>query len=98
MNVNFTLKAKYLVVGALALTGVAFWQSNKPVEYEFSSVYDGNQHHVLIYTDSSNERYNEKCAEDLANNMIKAGLGNFNIQVVQDGEYDLIFYNSQKVK
>ena len=95
---NVQIKAKYVVIGALAFTGIAFLQSNRPVEYEFSSVYDGSKHHALIYTDSSNDRYNERCAEDLANNFIKAKLGEFDIEVVHNGEYDLVFYNGQKVK
>lgn len=95
---NVQIKGKYVVIGALALTGIAFLQSNKPVEYEFSSVYDGDKHHVLVHTDSSNSRYNERCAEDLANNFIKAKLGEFDIEVVHNGEYELIFYNGNKVK
>ena len=95
---NVQIKAKYVVIGALAFTGIAFLQSNKPLEYEFSSVYDGSKHHALIYTDSSNDRYNERCAEDLANNFIKAKLGEFDIEVVHNGEYDLVFYNGEKVK
>lgn len=95
---NVQIKGKYVVIGVLALTGIAFLQSNRPVEYEFSSVYDGEKHHALIYTDSSNSRYNEKCAEDLANNFIKAKLGEFDIEVVHNGEYELIFYNGNKIK
>lgn len=98
MNVQFNLKAKYVVAGVLLATGIAYFSSNKPVEYEFSSVYDGNQHHVLVYTDSNNKRYNERCADDVAKNMLKANLGKFNIEVVQDGEYELIYYNGNKVK
>lgn len=95
---NVQIKAKHLVVGAVVVGAVGLFQANKPVEYEFSSVYDGEKHHALIYTDSSNDRYNEKCAEDLANNFIKAKLGEFDIEVVHNGEYDLVFYNGEKVK
>lgn len=95
---NVQIKGKYVVIGALVLGGIGLLQANKPVEYEFSSVYDGDKHHALIYTDSSNDRYNERCAEDLANNFIKAKLGEFDIEVVHNGEYDLVFYNGEKVK
>lgn len=95
---NVQIKAKYVAVAVAVLGLVGLYNANKPVEYEFSSVYDGDKHHVLIYTDSSNDRYNEKCAEDLANNFIKAKLGEFDIEVVHNGEYELIFYNGNKVK
>lgn len=95
---NVQIKAKHLVVGAVVVGAVGLFQANKPVDYEFSSVYDGEKHHALIYTDSSNDRYNERCAEDLANNFIKAKLGEFDIEVVHNGEYDLVFYNGEKVK
>lgn len=95
---NVQIKGKYVVIGLAVLGLVGLYQANKPVEYEFSSVYDGNKHHALIYTDSSNDRYNKRCAEDLANNFIKAKLGEFDIEVVHNGEYDLVFYNGEKVK
>ena len=101
MSVEFKavkINLKYVAVAGLVVAGLGYIRSSQPLEYEFSSVYDGDKHHVLIYTDSSNERYNEKCAEDLANNMIKAKLGEFDIEVVHDGEYELIFYNGNKVK
>ena len=88
---NVQIKGKYVVIGALVLGGIGLLQANKPVEYEFSSVYDGDKHHALIYTDSSNDRYNERCAEDLANNFIKEKLGEFDIEVVHNGQYDLVF-------
>lgn len=95
---NVQIKGKYVAVAVAVLGLVGLYQANKPVEYEFSSVYDGNKHHALIYTDSSNDRYNKRCAEDLANNFIKAKLGEFDIEVVHNGEYDLVFYNGEKVK
>ena len=95
---NVQIKGKYVAVAVAVLGLVGLYQANKPVEYEFSSIYDGNKHHALIYTDSSNDRYNKRCAEDLANNFIKAKLGEFDIEVVHNGEYDLVFYNGQKVK
>ena len=98
LKFDFNLKAKHLVIGAVVVGAVGLYQANKPLDYTFSSVYDGNKHHALIYTDSSNSRYNEKCAEDLANNFIKAKLGEFDIEVVHNGEYELIFYNGNKVK
>lgn len=95
---NVQIKGKYVAVAVAVLGLVGLYQANKPVEYEFSSVYDGEKHHALIYTDSSNDRYNKRCAEDLANNFIKAKLGEFDIEVVHNGEYDLVFYNGEKVK
>lgn len=95
---NVQIKGKYVVIGLAVLGLVGLYNANKPVEYEFSSVYDGEKHHALIYTDSSNSRYNERCAEDLANNFIKAKLGEFDIEVVHNGEYNLVFYNGNKVK
>lgn len=95
---NVQIKGKYVAVAVAVLGLVGLYQANKPVEYEFSSVYDGDKHHALIYTDSSNDRYNKRCAEDLANNFIKAKLGEFDIEVVHNGEYDLVFYNGEKVK
>ena len=95
---NVQIKGKYVVIGALALTGIAFLQSNKPLDYEFSSVYDGNKHHVLVHTDSSNSRYNERCADEVSANLLKAKIVDYDIQVVNDGEYELIYYNGNKVK
>ena len=95
---NVQIKGKYVVIGALALTGIAFLQSNRPLDYEFSSVYDGNKHHVLVHTDSSNSRYNERCADEVSANLLKAKIVDYDIQVVNDGEYELIYYNGNKVK
>lgn len=95
---NVQIKGKYVVIGALALTGIAFLQSNRPLEYEFSSVYDGNKHHVLVHTDSSNSRYNERCADEVSANLLKAKIVDYDIQVVNDGEYELIYYDGNKVK
>lgn len=98
LKFDFNLKAKHLVIGAVVVGAVGLYQANKPLEYEFSSVYDGNKHHVLVHTDSSNSRYNEKCADDLSSNLLKAKIVNYDIQVVNDGEYELIYYNGNKVK
>lgn len=95
---NVQIKGKYVVIGLTVLGLVGLYNANKPVEYEFSSVYDGEKHHVLIYTDSNNERYNEKCADDLSRNLLKAKIVNYDIQTVNDGEYELIYYNGNKVK
>ena len=95
---NVQIKGKYVVIGALALTGIAFLQSNRPLEYEFSSVYDGSKHHVLVHTDSSNSRYNERCADEVSANLLKAKIVDYDIQVVNDGQYELIYYNGNKVK
>ena len=98
LKFDFNLKAKHLVIGAVVVGAVGLYQANKPLEYEFSSVYDGNKHHVLVHTDSSNSRYNEKCADDLSSNLLKAKIVNYDIEVVHNGEYELIFYNGNKVK
>ena len=98
LKFDFNLKAKHLVIGAVVVGAVGLYQANKPLEYEFSSVYDGNKHHVLVHTDSSNSRYNEKCADDLSSNLLKAKIVDYDIQVVNDGEYKLIYYNGNKVK
>ena len=95
---NVQIKAKYVVIGALAFTGIAFLQSNKPLEYEFSSVYDGSKHHVLVHTDTNNSRYNERCADEVSANLLKAKIVDYDIQVVNDGQYELIYYNGNKVK
>ena len=95
---NVQIKAKYVVIGALAFTGIAFLQSNKPLDYEFSSVYDGDKHHVLVHTDTNNSRYNERCADEVSANLLKAKIVDYDIQVVNDGEYELIYYNGNKVK
>lgn len=88
----------YAVAVAVVVGGVfMIHQANKPLEYEFSSVYDGSKHQALIYVDGS-DKYAVKCAEELADNFIKAGLGNFDISYVDDGEYTLVFYNSEKIK
>ena len=88
----------YAVALAVVAGGLFFiHQTNKPLDYEFSSVYDGNKHHALIYVDGSS-KYATRCAEELADNFIKAGLGNFDISYVDDGEYTLVFYNSEKIK
>lgn len=91
-------KIKFYAV-ALAVVGGGIGvlhHMNKPLEYEFSSVYDGTKHHALVYADGS-KRYATECAEELADNFIKAGLGNFDISVVEDGEYTLVFYNSERI-
>ena len=95
---NVQIKGKYVVIGALALTGIAFLQSNRPLEYEFSSVYDGDKHHVLVHTDTNNERYNERCADEVSANLLKAKIVDYDIQVVNDGQYELIYYDGQKIK
>lgn len=95
---NVQIKAKYVVIGVLAFTGIAFLQSNRPLDYEFSSVYDGDKHHVLVHTDSNNERYNERCADEVSANLLKAKIVDYDIQVVNDGEYELIYYNGEKIK
>lgn len=98
LKFDFNLKAKHLVIGALALTGIGFLQSNKPLDYEISSVYDGSKHHVLVHTDSNSSRYNERCADEVSTNLLKAKIVSYDIQVVNDGEYELIYYNGNKVK
>lgn len=95
---NVQIKGKYVVIGALALTGIAFLQSNRPLEYEFSSVYDGNKHHVLVHTDTNNSRYNERCADEVSANLLKAKIVDYDIQVVNDGQYELIYYDGNKIK
>ena len=95
---NVQIKGKYVVIGVLALTGIAFLQSNKDLDYEFSSVYDGSKHHVLVHTDTNNSRYNERCADEVSANLLKAKITNYDIQTVNDGEYELIYYNGNKVK
>lgn len=95
---NVQIKGKYVVVGALVLTGFAFLQSNRPLEYEFSSVYDGDKHHVLVHTDTNNSRYNERCADEVSANLLKAKIVDYDIQVVNDGQYELIYYDGNKIK
>lgn len=97
MSISNKLKG-YLVAGGLVVGGITvIHHMNQPLEYEFSSVYDGNSHHVLVYPEHGGSGYAKRCAEELAGHMMKANLGNFSIQVVDNGEYELIFYNSEKV-
>ena len=100
MNVQFNLKAKHLVIGAVVVTGFVFWQANKPLEYDFTSVYDAqnNHHNIHLKTDSNSERYNEKCANELAEHLLDAKISNFDITITNDGEYELLFYNGNKLK
>lgn len=91
-----TIRNYALAIGGVAVGLLAISHMNKPLEYEFSSVYDGTKHQALIYTDG-NSKYATKCAEELADNFIKAGLGNFDISYVDNGEYTLVFYNSEKI-
>ena len=87
----------YAVAVVVVLVGFfVIHKMSQPLEYTFSSVYDGSKHQALIYTDGS-KRYATKCAEELADNFIKAGLGNFDISYVKNGDYTLVFYNSEKV-
>lgn len=97
---NVQIKGKYVVIGALALTGIAFLQSNRPLDYTFSSVYDNgsNHHYVLVKTDTNNERYNIKCADEVSANLLKANITNYDISTVNNGEYELIYYNGEKIK
>ena len=100
LKFDFNLKAKHLVVGAVVISGIGLYQANKPLDYEFSSVYDSanNHHSVLVHTDTNNSRYNEKCADEVSANLLKAKITNYDIQTVNDGEYELIYYNGNKVK
>lgn len=100
LKFDFNLKAKHLVIGGLVITGIAFLQSNKPLDYTFSSVYDNdsNHHYVLVKTDSNNERYNIKCADEVSTNLLKANITNYDISTVNNGEYELIYYNGEKIK
>ena len=95
---NVQIKGKYVVIGLAVLGLVGLYQANKPLDYEFSSVYDGNKHHVLVHTDTNNSRYNERCADEVSANLLKAKIVDYDIQVVNDGEYELIYYNGNKVK
>ena len=95
---NVQIKGKYVVIGLAVLGLVGLYNANKDLEYEFSSVYDGNKHHVLVHTDSNNSRYNERCADEVSANLLKAKITNYDIQTVNDGEYELIYYNGNKIK
>ena len=95
---NVQIKAKYVAVAVAVLGLVGLYNANKDLEYEFSSVYDGDKHHVLVHTDTNNERYNERCADEVSANLLKAKITNYDIQVVNDGEYELVYYNGNKVK
>ena len=95
---NVQIKGKYVVIGLAVLGLVGLYNANKDLEYEFSSVYDGNKHHVLVHTDTNNSRYNERCADEVSANLLKAKIVDYDIQVVNDGEYELIYYNGNKVK
>ena len=97
---NVQIKGKYVVIGLAVLGLVGLYQAKKPLDYEFSSVYDSanNHHSVLVHTDTNNSRYNEKCADEVSANLLKAKITNYDIQTVNDGEYELIYYNGNKVK
>ena len=97
---NVQIKGKYVVIGLAVLGLVGLYQANKDLEYEFSSVYDSasNHHYVLVHTDTNNSRYNEKCADEVSRNLLKAKITNYDISTVNDGEYELIYYNGNKVK
>ena len=71
MKLQFYLKPKYVIIGLVLLIGFGFYQANKPVEYAFSSVYDveTNHHNVQLKSNSNSDRYNERCADDLAENL-----------------------------
>ena len=100
LKFDFNLKAKHLVIGAVVVGAVGLYQANKPLEYTFSSVYDNgsNHHYVLVKTDTNNERYNIKCADEVSTNVLKANITNYDISTVNDGEYELIYYNGEKIK
>ena len=100
MKLQFYLKPKYVIVGLVLLIGFGFYQANKPVEYAFSSVYDveTNHHNVQLKSNSNSDRYNERCADDLAENLKKANILNYDIRVVNDGEYDLYYFHGEKIK
>ena len=95
---NVQIKAKYVAVAVAVLGLIGLHNANKDLDYEFSSVYDGNKHHVLVHTDTNNSRYNERCADEVSANLLKAKITNYDIQTVNDGEYELIYYNGNKVK
>ena len=84
MNVQFNMKAKYLIIGGLLVGAFGLYQANKDLDYEFSSVYDGNKHHVLVHTDTNNSRYNEKCADEVSANLLKAKITNQTIEDIEN--------------
>ena len=97
---NVQIKAKYVAVAVAVLGLVGLYQANKDLEYNFSSVYDNdsNHHYVLVKTDSNNERYNIKCADEVSTNLLKANITNYDISTVTNGEYELLYYNGHKIK
>lgn len=101
MSVEFKavkINLKYVAVAGLVVAGLGYIRSSQPLDYEFSSVYDGDKHHVLVHTDTNNSRYNERCADEVSANLLKAKITNYDIQTVNDGEYELIYYNGNKIK
>lgn len=97
---NVQIKGKYVAVAVAVLGLVGLYQANKDLDYTFSSVYDNdsNHHYVLVKTDSNNERYNIKCADEVSTNLLKANITNYDISTVNNGEYELIYYNGEKIK
>lgn len=96
MKVNL----KYVALSGLIIGGIGFLQANKDLEYDFSSVYnsDTNHHNIIIKTETNNSRYNKKCADDLSKHLLDAKITNYDINVVNDGQYELIYYNGNKIK
>ena len=99
--INLKGLINYALAIAIIIAGVAtVILLNKPLEYDFASVYDASngKHTVNVYTSNKSKRYATRCADELADSFIKAKIGNYDISIVKNGEYELVYYNSRKVK
>lgn len=99
MKIQFDLKPKYAIIGIILLLSLVLYQLNRPLKYDFSSVYDSteNHHSVQIKTGTDSKRYNERCADDVAENLNKAKITNYDIKTVNDGKYQLYYINGEKI-
>ena len=93
--INYALAIAIIIAGLATVILL-----NKPLEYDFASVYDASngKHTVNVYTSNKSKRYATRCADELADSFIKARLGSFDISIVKNGEYTLVYYNGSKVK
>ena len=100
MKVQFYLKPLYVVLLIGVLLGTFYYHNYRPLKYEFSSVYnvEENHHNVQIKTGTDNETYNQRCADEVAENLEKAKITNYDIRTLNDGNYQLYYKNGERLE
>lgn len=90
----------YVVLLIGILLGAFCYHNYRPLKYEFSSVYnvEENHHNVQVKTGTDNETYNQRCADEIAENLEKAKIINYDIRTLNDGNYQLYYKNGERLE